>query len=200
MNKQYYKCLAGLDDGYFLKRRGAQTILAMVGYTDLTSIDKSYPFTIAIELIEVDGIDATLKAINLASKLLTKCKNLVLLTDTLIYAGFNILDPQRLREEVNVSVISVHRYEPDKAAIEHALRKHFRDADNRLRILKDEWGRLRRISCRRGHLYIAVYGLSLEEAWTITCKSQLYSREPEPIYQAGLIASTLSRKLIYKNL
>ncbi len=185
------RCYGGIDDGYF-ERGQKETILSLA----IHCASKNYycPTRIYATRIRVDGTDSTEKAIELLEK--SKADNISLsavLLDTNIFAGFNILDPEHLYSHTKIPVIVAYWYPINEEAIESALYKHFNDWHTRLQVLRHTWRRLRRISCERGDLFIAPYGIDYEEAWSIVCSLQIFSRQPEPLYTAHVFSSALSK-------
>lgn len=147
----------------------------------------------------MDGLDATEAITGLIREALQQGYMLkAVLLDTPVFAGFNVASPQAIWEEAGVPVIAVYRYPPRRAAVERALRLHFPDWERRLSILREVWGRLREAPCPRGVLLYAPYGIPAEEAVRILCRSQVFTRIPEPLYTAHTAASELSRGLADK--
>jgi endonuclease V-like protein UPF0215 family len=183
-------CVAGIDDGYF-KRDWRKTTFVLAAHCWRN--DALCPCLVLGDVVEIDGIDSTEKAISLVKEALHELGGLeAVLLDTVIFAGFNILDAGRLHEETNVPVIAVFWYEPDREAVRRAIVKHFDDAEQRLRLLEETWSRLTRIECGKGSLLIAPYGVSVEKAWELVCSLQIYTRQPEPLFTAHVMASRLS--------
>ncbi len=187
-------CVGGLDDGFF--RRGwSSTIAALAVMCWRGSV--LCPSHVLLGRLTVDGLDATPVASMLARRALEEGYELgALLLDTVVFAGFNVLDPALLHAETGVPVVVVYWYPPRREAVERALRLHFRDWRERLGILEAVWSRLRRVECPRGGLLVAPYGMGYGEAWRLVCRLQLYTRAPEPLYLAHVAASGLSRSLL----
>ncbi len=191
-----YRCYGGIDDGYF-ERDQEETVLSLAIHC--VSKRDYCPTRIYTTTIKVDGTDSTRKVVELLEK--TKNDNILLsavLLDTNIFAGFNILDPEYVYSYTKIPLIIAYWYPIDEKAIESALCKHFSDWHNRLQILKRTWKKLRRVSCKKGSLYIAPYGISYGEAWSIVCSLQVFSRQPEPLYTAHVFSSAFSRYIYGK--
>lgn len=187
-------CLAGLDDGFFQKT-WKKTLLGLAIHCQAPG-GILVPLDVFLEPVTVDGMDATQRAVVLVKRALRAGYPLrAVFTDTVVFAGFNILDPEALYRETMVPVITVNLYPHDEERIKRALVKHFPDHEERLRLLRSNWAKQRRVSCRKGSIIIASYGLGFPEAWATACQAQVYSREPEPLYTAGLLASTATRLL-----
>ena len=184
--------MGGFDDGYF-ERSWQKTVavLALHNYTTL------YPYTALITTITVDGCDAVEVLEELVEQAQKRyCDEIkTIFLDTVVYAGFNVLDPQKALEKLQVPLIVVYTYFPNVSVIEAALRKHFNDWSQRFKPILEVVKRLRETNCPRGTIYIAPYGISYADAWHLTCTAQLYSRQPEPLYTSNKLASKIARKL-----
>ncbi len=193
MQRFYGNCLAGIDDGFF-EKTWRETLLCLAIHCFYRG--RLVPVDALLERVTVDGVDATDKAIALIERARGRGYRLeAVFTDTVVFAGFNILDPDRLYRETGVGIVTVNLYPQNPERVRAALVKHFPDHRERLRVLEENWARQRRVSCSKGRVIIAGYGLSPSTAWQLTCTAQVYSREPEPLYTAGLLASTASRLL-----
>ncbi len=182
-------CIAGIDDGYF-EKHWASTVLAMVIYCD------SLPAQVYTTLVKIDGWDSTQKIIELIKRALSRGYLIeMVLLDTIVFAGFNIADPRKVYEETRVPVLVVYHYPPNRDKIVEALKKHFPDWRRRLAVLEETWSSLQRVTCPRGTLYAAVYGTDKTTAWNTLCSTQRFTRTPEPLYAAGVVASAFSRSL-----
>ncbi|MET1128528.1 MAG: DUF99 family protein [Thermoproteota archaeon] len=189
------ECYAGIDDGYFVKGM-RKTVMALAVHCFVGS--SLCPFHIAVDTVEVDGLDAVDVAASLVRRASTEKRvqlSLVLL-DTNIFAGFNVLDPEELQRRIEVPVAVVYWYRPEAGRVKEALRKHFPDWSRRLGILEKVWSRLTTVSCSKGKVLVAVYGSTLTDVWSKLCRLQLYTRHPEPLYTAHVVASAASRFLI----
>lgn len=187
------RCVAGLDDGFF--ERGWRRAL-MVLAVHCWHGGELCPCRLLLDTVEVDGLDATEAAERLIRRARAEGLGLeALLTDTVVFAGFNILDPAELQRRLGLPVVVVYWYPPRREAVERALRLHFPDWRKRLAILGDVWARLRRVECSRGSLLVAPYGADYSYAWRLVCRLQLFTRHPEPLFTAHRAASMLSRAL-----
>jgi len=189
---QVMKCFAGIDDGFF--RRGWRETLLVLAAHCLTDSGDLCPCLVASTTVTIDGMDVTDKAVSLVEEAKRSLSLGAVLVDTVVFAGFNILDAKRLYRETGVPVIVVYWYPPNREAVESALRRHFEDWRRRLNLLKDVWDKLIALECSKGKLLVAPYGVSAEDAWSIVCDLQVYTRQPEPLFTAHVIASSLSRR------
>lgn len=190
--KKSKTCLGGFDDGYF--ERNWQKTVAVLALHDYTTL---HPHTAIMTTITVDGGDAVEALEELVERAKEYCDSIkAVFLDTIVYAGFNILDPWKALERLQIPLIIVYTYFPDVNAIETALRKHFDDWRQRLKPILEVVSRLRKASCPRGTIYIASYGIEYSDAWHLTCRAQLYSRQPEPLYTSNKLASKIARRLV----
>jgi len=192
LETSYTGCLAGLDDGFF-EKNWEKTLLALAVHC--TCRDILVPASVYLEPVTVDGMDVTEATIQLLRRARYEYNIAVLFTDTVIFAGFNILDPEKVYQETSVPVVTVNLYPHNQEKIRRALEKHFPDHEYRLKLLKENWKRQKQASCRKGRVLIAAYGISYTEAWRLLCRAQVYSREPEPLYTAGVLASAATKAL-----
>ena len=190
--KRLKTCLGGFDDGYF--ERSWQKTLAVLALHDYTTL---YPYTALMTTITVDGDDVIEALEELVERAKEYCHDIkAIFLDTIVYAGFNVLDPRKALERLRTPLIVVYMYPPNIRTIEAALQKHFNDWSQRLKPILEVAERLRETNCPRGTVYIATYGIDYANAWHLTCTTQLYSRQPEPLYTSNKLASKIARKLV----
>ncbi len=186
-------CVAGVDDGFF--RKGwSRCILVLAAHCRRGG--RLCPCLAEASWVQVDGLDATEAIAGLVSQASERLGLAAVLLDTPVFAGFNVAEPWRVHEETGVPVVVVYAYPPRRRRVERALRLHFPDWRRRLGVLEEVWSRLRRAPCPRGELLYASYGLDAGEAWRLLCSLQVYTRIPEPLYTAHVVASGLSRSLL----
>lgn len=181
----------GLDDGRLPPGRRGRVPLVLSLHRSVEGL--LCPCRLEATWVTIDGLDATEAAIGLVGEGLRACGSLgAVLLDTVVYAGFNLVEPWRLHGETGVPVIVVYHYPPDAGAVERALRLHFPDWEYRLSVLERVWESLRPAECPRGRLLYASYGLDPGEAWRLLCRLQVFTRTPEPLYAAHVAAGALS--------
>ncbi|MCQ5377700.1 MAG: DUF99 family protein [Candidatus Methanomethylicia archaeon] len=139
------------------------------------------PIALIIKDVEVDGLDATERAL----EAIAEARRLgwppdALLAPSLPLAGFNVIDPQRIASEGGVPFIAVLRERPDDAAVRGALIRHFADADARIRIL-DRAGRLHSFSAEGGEAFISCCGIEADEALNLVGALTVFGKLPEPL-------------------
>ncbi len=188
-------CYLGIDDGYFdiytAKRKNRKVYTVLVGVLWV----KNKLLNIYIEYVEVDGLDATLKAFKIIDRVLGGIQRLnAVFLDGVTYAGFNIVDPYRLWILTDTPIIVIFRHRLDLDRVEKALRNHFVDADFRYRIIRSVYSRARELTSNKGTLLYTAIGLNTEKAEKMILENQTVFPEPIPLKLADLIASALGRK------
>lgn len=187
-----YDWVVAFEDGYFKfedKLKGlSKTVLVGVQCYKLT------PVNVGIELIEVDGLDATDKAI----EILKKFKDIdVIFLGGITYAGFNIIDPVRVYKEFNRPIVVVTIRPPNDELIIDTLKRHFRDADVRIGVLKSFRlkSKVLEVQVRNSRMYIQPLGLDFDVAKRIVSNYTVFSNRPEQLKLAKIIASSVGRMM-----
>jgi len=175
----------GVDDGKIppknlIQRKALLTAVKLKGF----SIDNVF-----LTEITVDGLDATTALIKL---LKGKIFDLIFLSGV-SFAGFNLIDVKELFNALNKPVIIVADEKPDNLAVKKALKLHFKDWVKRWRIVK-KLGRLYRvkIGLYKNPLYFEVSGIHHRKARELIRAFSLFSKAPEPVRIARIIARGLS--------
>ncbi len=177
--------VVGFDDGTFSfssKLRGEKTILVgvvMKGSQEVVGVLSRW--------ITVDGNDATDAMIDAVNSSRFKDLRLILLKG-ITYAGFNVVDLERLHGETGLPVVVVIRKRPDMEAMERALRKHFSDAEERIELLRKAPPLLELIPER---LYIQAVGIEGNKASEVVRVTTRTGLVPEPLRLAHMIASAV---------
>lgn len=137
--------------------------------------------------ITIDGTDAT--DVMIDAVLSSRFKDLrVILLKGITYGGFNVVDVERLHRETGLPVIVVVRKKPDIEAMENALRKHFPDAEDRIRLLRKAPPLVELVS---GKLYLQAVGVDERTAGEIVRVTTKTGLIPEPLRLAHMIASAV---------
>ncbi len=188
------RCVAGFDDGRFSKSwRCTLGVLSLHCWAG----PHLCPCGAVVTRLTVDGMDSTERIIEAVERARGLGYGVeALLLDTNVFAGFNVADPEAVASRLGLPVLVVYWYPPRREAVERALRLHFPDWRERLRLLEEAWSRLRQAPCPRGGLLLAVYGADWGWGHRLLCGLQLYTRAPEPLYTAHTLASELSEALL----
>ncbi len=191
------KIVVSLDDGYFPhpKKKGLTTLAGVISRGVM-------PFDCRIELVEVDGTDATEKAARIISFLRSRYDTIdIVLLDGVTYAGFNFIDPEMLAETLGekVDYIIVFRKKPNSQLILAALRKHFADWEKRWSVIGKYVTSPNTMTTRFGRIFFSS-NLETEKALKALEELQVYSPVPEPLRIADMLASAASRYLRRKGL
>ncbi|ODS42127.1 MAG: hypothetical protein MSIBF_01970 [Candidatus Altiarchaeales archaeon IMC4] len=174
--------IIGIDDGSFDFRRDKTTILVGAIFRGGRWLDG-----ILKTEVEIDGTDSTDKIISLISK--TRHKDIrVIMLDGINFAGFNIVDIERLSKETKLPVIVIVRKMPDFESIKSALKK-FDNHKERIGLI-EKAGWPAPVETRPGKfVHIQHIGITKEDAAKIVKLSATRSLIPEPVRAAHLIAS-----------
>lgn len=178
--------MLGVEDGRFKafpRSKGATTVLCCLEMIN----DRIY--SVRLESIEVDGLDATDKILKMLEGLTVEA----VILGGITFAGFNIIDPSTIFDETGLPVIVYSGVEPDNGAMLLALRRHFDDWEMRWRVIEGLGGVYETVT-RRGEppVYFEVVGGSAIFAEEVLRSSALLCRIPEPVRVAGIIARGVS--------
>jgi hypothetical protein len=140
--------------------------------------------------VAVDGRDAT--DVLLGMLLDIRCDAVIL--GGISFAGFNIIDANRLHKELGVPVIVYSGKKPDGASVLAALRAHFTDWEERWALVA-QLGVANRIVTKAGYppVFFEVVGESRDWCEEVLSSSALLTRAPEPVRVAGIMARGLTR-------
>ncbi|RLI27621.1 hypothetical protein DRO58_03915 [Candidatus Bathyarchaeota archaeon] len=141
---------------------------------------------IFIDIIEVDGLDATEKVLSFINK--SKPLDLVLLHG-IPYAGFNLIDADEVYSLTGYPIICVLDRKPDMANVLKALKSKFTDWCERFNILKKQGEPVEVVL--DGRLVLSIYGIDLETALQTLKAITFLGKTPEPLRVARLIAKGL---------
>lgn len=141
--------------------------------------------------IEVDGLDATHRLIEVAKKE-RKPLNLIML-GSIFYGGFNIIDIVQAYEELNIPIIVSNPKKPKEGAVETALLHHFPDWKDRLEIIRRTKKPKKFILEKGKSIYFQTVGITTAQAKKIIKGSIIFGKRPEPLRIARMLAHELSR-------
>jgi endonuclease V-like protein UPF0215 family len=139
--------------------------------------------------ITKDGVDATdvISSMIIGSKHCGQIRAIML--DGITYAGFNVVDINKIYRQTGIPVIVVMRSKPDFEKIKSAL-KYFPDGEERWTIIQKA-GKIEEVARgeEKSSIYIQKAGISLESANKIIRLTSIRSNIPEPLRVAHLIAT-----------
>jgi len=173
--------IVGIDDGHFDKDKDKKALIVgviMRGGKQIDGVLSNY--------IEVDGDDSTDKIIEMIKRTTHINQLRIVMTNGISFAGFNIIDMNRIFEELKLPVIAVIRKKPDMEKFISALKK-VKNFEKKLEILK-KLPEPKPVRTKYGITYFQNVGISDEEAKEIILKTSINSRIPEPVRVAHLIA------------
>ncbi|MBS7655261.1 DUF99 family protein [Candidatus Bathyarchaeota archaeon] len=175
----------GVDDGKLPPRNSnlRKTLLVAVKLKGFTIKN------VFLDEITIDSLDVTSVLTNL---LKGKDFNLIFLSGV-SFAGFNLIDVEKLFDVFNKPIIVVAEEKPNNLAVKKALKLHFKDWVERWKIVR-KLGRLYRvkIDLYKNPLYFEVFGIRHDKARKIIKSFSLFGKAPEPVRIARIIARGLS--------
>jgi endonuclease V-like protein UPF0215 family len=139
--------------------------------------------------VEVDGTDATRVLRELIAGSGAAEATQAVLLDGISFGGFNVVDLDELHSATGLPVITVTRRKPDLDAMEAALRQHFPEKTEALRLLRAH--PLFRFPQDPQPLWLSAVGATQGEAIQLLRKSLVRGSFPEPLRLAHLVASVI---------
>lgn len=174
--------VVGIDDGAF-RRVDRRAPIAAV-----TVSAPEYVEAVEVGSVEVDGRDATERAVELVRRTGHLADLRAVLVDGVVLGGFNVVDLDRLAGELRLPVVSLTRRAPDLARIRAALVKWFsRDARRRYALLTAH--RLFPVPTSGRPIFASVVGCRRVDALALIRRTTVRGFWPEPLRLAHLIAS-----------
>jgi len=134
--------------------------------------------------VEVDGMDATLKLIDLVNRTKFHDQLRAVMLGGIAVAGFNVINIKRLSEETGVPVIVVIRDYPDFDKMYTALRKL--GMLEKIKLIERM-----PVPTKVDNIYVQYAGIELREVMQILKLSCTRSHFPEPLRVAHLIGQGL---------
>ena len=178
----------GVDDGIFVPHtKGTVDVVGVVyrgGYW-LDGIMRTE--------VTVDGMDATEKIAAMIKKSPHYEELRVVILNGITFAGFNVVDINKLFKTVNLPVIAVTRGKPHLEKIRKAL-ENLPECERRWRATESA-GKIIEVQTRntKEAVYMQIAGVSQEDAETILKSTSTRSNIPEALRVAHIIASGLTR-------
>ena len=137
--------------------------------------------------VTVDGTDANEKLAEMINYSRYKEQLKLIMLDGVALGGFNVVDIDRLYNEIEKPIVTVTREEPDLLAMETALKEHFEDWQERLHTIKS--GELHRVETSHKPIFVKFIGMELEDMKEILELSTVRGALPEALRVAHLIAT-----------
>ena len=139
--------------------------------------------------IQIDGNDATQSLIQLVKR--TEKHVQYILTDTITFGGFNIVDIQKIHEKTKKPVIAITDREVDLESVKNALVKKFpAQYHEKLKKIVNAGNLYETLINTAGgasKVYFHAIGIKIEEAELLIKKLCIDSKVPEPVRIAHLI-------------
>ena len=144
---------------------------------------------VKIEPIVIDGLNATNALLNMVSGL----ENEAIILGGITFAGFNIIDAERVNRETGLPVVVYIGEKPNGDSMIQALKKHFSDWELRWSAVS-KLGEIRSMVNMKGEppIYYEVVGASIDWVEVLLKETALTCRIPEPVRVAKLIARGIS--------
>ena len=141
---------------------------------------------VLIGRIRRDGNDATRTLSDLVSESKFSEHAQLIMLQGIAMAGFNVVDVERLHDQLGLPILVVARRQPNMVAIRKALTTQLAGG-------KEKWALIERLGPMEAVLNVFVQrvGLSLDEAADVVTRFAVHSHIPEPIRTAHLIAGAL---------
>jgi endonuclease V-like protein UPF0215 family len=183
--------ILGVDDGKIIPRKLKKSFIVGVvcrGGDGLEGVLKTK--------IEVDGFDATSRIIKMIKTSNHYNQIRVLMLNGLNFAGYNLVDVEKLFEKTKKPVIVINKNKTDVEQIGANL-KNLNNWQYRIEMLKKAGEPIPvEISGWNRFLYIQVFGIEVEDAKKIVKISSTFSDFPEPLRLANIVASALQSSFL----
>lgn len=183
--------IIGIDDGAFDAQKQNRTCLVGVVSRGGKSIDG-----VLVDEVEIDGMDSSSTIIDMVNKSRHKEQLRIIMAYGITFAGFNVLDINRVFKETGMPIIVISRDRPDMKSVKKAL-KNLPDWKKRWSILKSAGDiipvKTKSSEERESTIYIQIKGIDIEDAKKVINMTSTRSSIPEPIRLAHLIATGISR-------
>ncbi len=170
--------VSGIDESYFpltYKGKKGKAILASVVYDDYEIVSVDF------DQITVDGNDGT-------ETFLALDKGDIAILDGVIFAGFNYIMPKS-------NFVIFYGKKPNISEIKNALIKHFSEENDKIENILYVLSNLKSYSTKKGTVYLFT-DLQPEMAIEIINKYQVFTKYPEPIRTAHIIANAIMRHIL----
>ena len=151
-----------------------------------------YPGTEFVESIEsirvqVDGEDATEKVLELYENISNHKQLKAILTDGVAFAGFNLIDIEKVSETTGKPVVAVTKNEPDREKFREAMQK----TENYDRTL-ERFDESIEVDLEDGKCFIQFSGCTKKDAESFVKKNIIHGQIPESIRVADMVGRALN--------
>ncbi len=171
----------GIDDGFFTPHKQGKTKVVMV----LLRADNRLEGILSSD-ITVDGTDSTEKITSTLKNSTFLEQASCIFLDGINFAGFNVADAERIKNETSLPVIIVFRKQPDIESIKRALAKLPR-ARERIELI-EKAGEIHHAE----RILFQCHGIRVEGARALIEEFTIHSHLPEPVRVAHMVASGLT--------
>jgi len=178
----------GVDDGIFVPHtKGTADVVGVVyrgGYW-LDGVMRTE--------VTIDGMEATEKIAAMIKKSPHYEELRVVILNGITFAGFNVVDINKLSKTVNLPVIALTREKPDLEKIRKAL-ENLPERERRWQAIESA-GKIIEVQTRNTEeaVYMQIAGVSQEDARKILKSTSTQSNIPEALRVAHIIATGLTR-------
>ncbi len=177
--------MLGIDDGKFIPHTQGDVLVVGVVFRGGCSIDG-----VMHTKISIDGLDATEKIAGMINASPHRPQLRVVMLSGITFAGFNLVDIQKLCSATGLPIIALTHERPDLDAI-HAALKHLPLTEERWQIVQNA-GRIYEVTNKDAKFYMGLAGVSLADALVILDLTSTRGSYPEPLRIAHLIASGIT--------
>ncbi|MCJ7478807.1 MAG: DUF99 family protein [Candidatus Nanohaloarchaeota archaeon QJJ-7] len=144
---------------------------------------------VLVEEVEVDGFDVTEKLLKMVNESRHKDQIQAVLLDGVTFAGFNVVDLEKVAEEGEVGAIAVSRNEPDRERMDRGLDNVEKKQERKEMI--DKAGEAKRHEQDEGPVFFQHSGISEEKTREVLELANVRGVLPEPVRVSHLIAAGL---------
>ncbi len=171
----------GIDDGFFKKGYDKEVIIVGVIFRGYKQIDG-----VLSNKITVDGFDVSEKIVEMIKRSTHYNQLRYIMTNGVSFGGFNLIDFKYIYEELKLPIISVVRKKPDiKKFLE--VSKKLDNYEKRIKIIEN-YPEIKSCNTKFGIAFFQCYGIDPDYACNLIKLLARYSRIPEPVRVAHLIA------------
>jgi endonuclease V-like protein UPF0215 family len=187
--------IIGIDDGYFPHSykgmKGTAPMVAVLGHRAL--VRDLELTTVLVDSSNLDNI--IIKMIRDLVSRNQDAKISLVVTDSVIFAGFSIYDPHRVYSETHIPIAPIFSHSIDLEKIYLALKKHFEDYKERYSVIDKVYRNSSVIKTPKGWLKIYCLGIEQKRCSDIIIENQTTHKYPQPLRTADLVASAVGKYL-----